>query len=151
MRIEHAWWEKGVIYQIYPRSFQDTNGNGIGDLQGIIERLDHIKSLGIDAVWISPIYPSSMHDFGYDVSDYTAIHPIFGTMNDFDDLLEEVHYRSLKLILDLVPNHTSIVHPWFIDSRSSRSNPRRDWYIWASPRAGSGYPNNWLSCFGGPA
>jgi len=147
----YQWWQKGVIYQIYPRSFQDSNGDGIGDLPGIIERLDYIKQLNVEAIWISPIYPSPMHDFGYDVSDYCDIHPIFGTMADFERLLAEAHSRDLKIILDLVPNHTSDEHPWFIESRSSRDNPRRDWYIWRDPAPNGGPPNNWPSVFGGPA
>ena len=149
---DYLWWQKGVIYQIYPRSFQDSNGDGIGDLPGITQRLDYLSdALGIDAIWISPIYPSPMHDFGYDVANYTDIHPLFGTMADFDRLLEETHRRGMQLILDLVPNHTSDEHPWFIESRSSRDNPKRDWYIWRDPAPGGGPPNNWLSHFGGPA
>ncbi len=158
------WWQKGVIYQIYPRSYQDSNGDGIGDLTGIIQRLDYLSdTLGVDAVWLSPIYPSPMHDFGYDVADYCDIHPLFGNLEDFDHLLTEVHGRGMKLILDLVPNHTSDEHPWFIESRSSRDNPKRDWYIWRDPSPLSSPhfdkmggergapPNNWLSHFGGPA
>lgn len=151
MTNSYLWWQKGVIYQIYPRSFQDSNGDGIGDLPGIIQRLDYLQSLNVDAIWVSPIYPSPMHDFGYDVADYTGIHPIFGTMADFDRLLSEVHRRGMKLILDLVPNHTSDEHSWFIESRSSRDNPKRDWYIWRDPAPDGGPPNNWLSFFGGPA
>src|SRR3972149_3120392 len=135
------WWQTGVIYQIYPRSFQDSNGDGIGDLAGIIQRLDYLsEALGVDAVWLSPIYPSPMPDFGYDVADYCGIHPLFGSMADFDRLLAEVHRRDMKLILDLVPNHTSDEHPWFIESRSSRDNPKRDWYIWRDPAPGGGAP-----------
>ncbi|MEM7346758.1 MAG: alpha-amylase family glycosyl hydrolase [Chloroflexota bacterium] len=151
MTNKYHWWQKGIIYQIYPRSFQDSNGDGIGDLRGITQRLDYLKSLNIEIVWLSPIYPSPMHDFGYDVSDYTAIHPMFGTMTDFDHLLAETHHRGMKLILDLVPNHTSDEHNWFIESRSSRDNPKRDWYIWRDPAPDGGPPNNWLSFFGGPA
>ncbi len=151
MTNSYLWWQKGVIYQIYPRSFQDSNGDGIGDLMGIIQRLDYLQSLNVDAIWVSPIYPSPMHDFGYDVADYTGIHPIFGTMADVDRLLSEVHRRGMKLILDLVPNHTSDEHPWFVESRSSRDNPKRDWYIWRNPAPDGGPPNNWLSFFGGPA
>lgn len=147
----HLWWQKGIIYQIYPRSYQDSNGDGIGDLPGIIQRLDYVKNLGVEAIWLSPIFPSPMHDFGYDISDYTAIHPIFGSMADFDRLLTETHQRGLKLVLDLVPNHTSDEHAWFIESRSSRDNPKRDWYIWRDPAPDGGPPNNWLSMFGGPA
>jgi alpha-glucosidase len=148
---EPAWWQSGVIYQIYPRSFQDTNGDGVGDLTGIEWRLDHLVGLGVDAVWISPIYPSPMVDFGYDVADYTGVHPMFGTLEDFDRLLAAAHARGLKLLLDFVPNHSSDQHPWFLESRSSRTNPKRDWYIWRDPAAGGGPPNNWISDFGGPA
>lgn len=151
MSQEYHWWQKGIVYQIYPRSYQDSNGDGIGDLPGIMQRLDYVVSLGVDAVWLSPIYPSPMHDFGYDVADYRGIHPLFGTMGDFDRLLEALHGRGLKLILDLVPNHTSDEHPWFVESRSSRDNPKRDWYIWRDPARDGGPPNNWLSFFGGPA
>jgi alpha-glucosidase len=147
----YLWWQKGIIYQIYPRSYQDSNGDGLGDLPGIIQRLDYIKSLNVEAIWLSPIYPSPMHDFGYDVADYRDIHPMFGTMADFDHLLAEVHKREMKLLLDLVPNHTSDEHPWFIESRSSRDNPKRNWYIWRDPAPDGGPPNNWLSLFGGPA
>ena len=145
------WWQTGIIYQIYPRSFQDSNGDGIGDLPGIRQRLEYVQSLNVGAVWLSPIYPSPMHDFGYDVADYTAIHPMFGTLEDFDALLTDVHARGMKLILDLVPNHTSNEHPWFQASRSSRDNPQRDWYIWRDPAPDGGPPNNWTSFFGGPA
>ncbi|MQA89470.1 MAG: DUF3459 domain-containing protein [Gemmatimonas sp.] len=148
---EYVWWQRGIVYQIYPRSFQDSNGDGIGDLPGITSRLDHFRWLDVDAVWISPIYPSPMADFGYDVADYTDIHPIFGTLDDFDRLLEEAHGRGLKIILDFVPNHTSVEHPWFKESRSSWDNPKRDWYIWQDPALDGGPPNNWLSNFGGPA
>jgi alpha-glucosidase len=139
------WWKHAVVYQIYPRSFQDSNGDGIGDLNGIRSRLDYLIELGINAIWISPIYPSPMADFGYDVADYCGIDPIFGTMEDFDRLLAEVHGCGLRLILDFVPNHTSDQHPWFLESRSSRDNPKRDWYIWRDQ------PNNWQSHFGGSA
>jgi alpha-glucosidase len=145
------WWQKGVIYQIYPRSFQDSNGDGVGDLKGIIQRLDYLKWLGIDAVWLSPVFTSPMADFGYDISDYTDIHPLFGNMEDFDWLLDEVHRREMKLILDLVPNHSSDQHHWFMESRSSRDNPKRDWYIWKDPKPNGDPPNNWLSVFGGSA
>ena len=147
----YLWWQTGVFYQIYPRSFQDSNNDGVGDLKGIIKRLDYLKWLGITAIWISPIYPSPMADFGYDISDYTGIHPLFGNMRDFDDLLKEIHSRDMKLILDLVPNHSSNQHPWFLESRSSRDNPKRDWYIWKDARADGSPPNNWLSVFGGTA
>jgi alpha-glucosidase len=145
------WWQTGIIYQIYPRSYQDSNGDGVGDLPGIEARLDYVRSLNAGAVWLSPIYPSPMRDFGYDVADYCAVHPLFGTLTDFDRLLAEVHGRGMKLILDLVPNHTSDEHPWFIESRASRDNPKRDWYIWRDPAPDGGPPNNWLSYFGGPA
>jgi len=146
------WWQTGVIYQIYPRSFQDSNGDGVGDLPGVIQRLDYLsETLGVDVVWLSPIYPSPMHDFGYDVADYCNIHPLFGSMADFDILLAETHKRGMKLLLDLVPNHTSDQHPWFLESRSNRDNSKRDWYIWQDPDPEGGVPNNWLSYFGGPA
>ncbi len=143
------WWQEGIIYQIYPRSFQDGNNDGVGDLPGIVSRLDYLKWLGVDAIWLSPIFASPMADFGYDISDYTAVHPLFGTMEDFDRLLAEVHRRDMKLLLDLVPNHTSDQHPWFLESRSSRDNPKRDWYLWHDPAPDGGPPNNWLSVFGG--
>ncbi|WP_375465161.1 alpha-amylase family glycosyl hydrolase [uncultured Methylobacterium sp.] len=146
-----VWWKRGAVYQVYPRSFQDTNGDGIGDLRGITARLDHLAWLGVDAVWISPVYPSPMADYGYDVADYCGIDPLFGTLADFDALIAEAHRRRLKVILDFVPNHSAITHPWFAQSRSSRTNPRRDWYIWRDPAADGGPPNNWLSNFGGPA
>jgi alpha-glucosidase len=147
----YKWWQTGVFYQIYPRSYQDSNGDGIGDLKGIIRRLDYIKWLGIKAVWISPFYPSPMKDFGYDISDYTGVDPIFGSMADFEELLAEVHKRDMKMILDLVPNHTSDQHPWFLESRASRDNPRRDWYIWKDALEDGSPPNNWLAVFGGSA
>ena len=134
------WWQDAVVYQIYPRSFQDSDGDGIGDLRGIAQRLDHLVYLGVDALWLSPIYPSPLADFGYDVSDYTAIDPVFGTMDDFDDLVHEAHDRGLKLLLDLVASHTSIEHRWF------REHP--DWYIWSPV---DGPPNNWKAAFGGAA
>ena len=145
------WWERGIIYQIYPRSFMDSNGDGVGDLVGIRSKLDYLQWLGVDAIWISPIYPSPMADFGYDISNYTDIDPIFGTLNDFDALLADAHDRGLKVLLDYVPNHTSDHHPWFLESRSSRDSAKRDWYIWRDPKAGGGPPNNWLSNFGGGA
>lgn len=145
------WWQGGVIYQIYPRSFMDLNGDGIGDLAGIAARLDHLVALGVDAIWISPIFPSPMADFGYDICDYCAIDPMFGTMADFDALLAAAHGRGLRVLLDLVPGHTSDKHPWFRDSRSGRDAARRDWYVWRDPAPDGGPPNNWLSEFGGPA
>ncbi|MCJ2112141.1 alpha-amylase family glycosyl hydrolase [Methylobacterium sp. E-025] len=146
-----VWWKRGTVYQVYPRSFQDTDGDGIGDLPGITARLEHLAWLGVDAVWISPIYPSPMADYGYDVADYCGIDPLFGTLADFDALVAEAHRRRLKVILDFVPNHSAITHPWFAESRASRTNPRRDWYIWRDPAPDGGPPNNWLSNFGGPA
>jgi alpha-glucosidase len=145
------WWERAVIYQIYPRSFQDSNKDGIGDLEGIRRRLNFCVSLGIDAVWLSPIYRSPMADFGYDISNYTDIDPIFGTMSDFDRLLDEIKHCGLKLILDYVPNHTSSQHRWFEESRASRDNAKRDWYLWRDPLPDGSPPNNWLSNFGGSA
>ncbi|HEX7230925.1 MAG TPA: alpha-amylase family glycosyl hydrolase, partial [Candidatus Binatia bacterium] len=147
----YLWWQRGIIYQVYPRSFMDSNGDGVGDLRGLISRLDYFRGLGVDAVWLSPIYPSPMKDFGYDVADYTGIHPLFGTLDDFDVLVREAHAREIKLVLDFVPNHTSDQHPWFIESRSSRDNPKRDWYLWRDRSPNGGPPNNWLSCFGGSA
>jgi alpha-glucosidase len=148
---DRDWWRHGIFYQIYPRSFQDSDGDGVGDINGVIGRLPYLKSLGIDAVWLSPIFPSPMADFGYDISDYIGIDPLFGAMADFDALVAAVHESGLKIILDLVPNHTSDQHPWFIESRSARDNPKRDWYIWRDPKPDGGPPNNWLSEFGGSA
>jgi oligo-1,6-glucosidase/alpha-glucosidase len=148
---KHPWWERGVVYQIYPRSYQDSNGDGVGDLAGIEGRLDYVASLGIDAIWLSPIYPSPMADFGYDVADYTDIDPLFGTLAEFDRLLAAAHARGLKLLLDFVPNHSSDQHPWFRESRSSRDNPKRDWYIWRDAKPDGSPPNNWISDFGGSA
>jgi len=157
------WWQTGVIYQVYPRSFQDSDGDGIGDLPGITARLDYLVSLGVDALWISPFYPSPMADFGYDVADYTGVDPLFGTLADFDELLRKAHGKGLRVILDFVPNHTSDQHPWFLESRSSRTNPKRDWYLWHDPipynhdpandarPISEQHPNNWQSQFGGPA
>jgi alpha-glucosidase len=145
----HLWWQNGVIYQIYPRSFMDSNGDGVGDLPGIRSRLDYVQWLGVDAIWISPIFPSPMADFGYDVADYTDIEPLFGTLADFDRLLAGAHERGLKVMLDLVPNHTSDRHAWFQESRSSRDNPKRDWYMWRDAKPDGSPPNNWLGNFGG--
>jgi alpha-glucosidase len=145
------WWQRGVIYQVYPRSFQDSNGDGIGDLNGIAGRLDHLVGLGVEAIWISPIFLSPMADFGYDVADHRAVDPIFGSLADFDRLLAAAHAKGLRIILDFVPNHTSDQHPWFVESRSSRKNAKRDWYVWRAPRGDGGPPTNWLSEFGGPA
>jgi alpha-glucosidase len=149
--VQPAWWKTAVIYQIYPRSFQDTNGDGVGDLRGITQRLPHLVELGVDALWISPIFVSPMMDFGYDIANHIDIDPIFGTMRDFDALMAAAHGCGLKVLLDLVPNHTSEQHPWFRESRASRDNPKRDWYIWRDPAPGGGAPNNWLSNFGGSA
>jgi alpha-glucosidase len=146
-----VWWKRGIVYQVYPRSYQDTDGDGIGDLEGIRRRLDHLAWLGVDAVWISPIFPSPMADFGYDVADYTGIEPMFGGLADFDRLVAEAHGRGLKVILDFVPNHTSDRHPWFLESRSSRESPKRDWYIWRDGKPDGSPPNNWISHFGGPS
>ena len=126
---DQSWWRNGIFYQVYPRSFQDSDANGVGDLSGIINRLPYLVTLGIDAVWLSPIFPSPMADFGYDISDYTDIDPLFGTLEDFDALVRAAHSNGLKIILDLVPNHTSEQHPWFVASRASWDDPRRDWYI----------------------
>jgi alpha-glucosidase len=150
------WWRTAVFYEIYVRSFQDSNGDGIGDLPGIIDRLDYLddgtpQSLGVDALWLTPINPSPMFDFGYDVSDYRDVDPLFGSLHDLDRLIEEAHRRSIRIILDLVPNHTSHLHPWFQASRRSRTDAQRDWYIWRDPGPGGGAPNNWVSSFGGPA
>ena len=145
------WWQRGVVYQVYPRSFQDSDGDGVGDLAGIVRRLDHVAALGVDAIWLSPVFSSPMADFGYDVADYCAIDPIFGDLAAFDALVAAAHARGLKLILDFVPNHSSDQHPWFVESRSARDSAKRDWYIWRDPAPGGGPPNNWISDFGGSA
>jgi alpha-glucosidase len=147
----YAWWQDGIIYEVYARSFQDTDRDGVGDIQGILSRLDYLEWLGISVVWLSPVYPSPMKDFGYDISDYISIDPLFGSLSDFDRLVRELHDRDMKLILDLVPNHSSDQHPWFAESRSSSDNPKSNWYIWSDPAADGGPPNNWLSVFGGSA
>ncbi len=144
------WWQSAVVYQIYPRSFLDSDGDEIGDLAGITSKLDYIAALGVDAIWLSPIYRSPMADFGYDVSDHTDVDPVFGDLAAFDVLLAEAHRRGLRVLLDWVPNHTSWQHPWFLESRSARESPKRDWYVWRDGRNG-GPPNNWVSAFGGPA
>ncbi len=148
-RDREPWWKAGVIHQVYPRSFQDTDGDGVGDLAGIERRLPYLADLGVDAVWISPVFPSPMADFGYDVADYCGIDPCFGTLADFDRLLASARAHGLKVLLDLVPNHTSAEHPWFQESRASRTNPKRDWYIWRDPKPDGSPPNNWMSDFGG--
>jgi alpha-glucosidase len=145
----NPWWRGAVIYQIYPRSFADTNGDGIGDLPGILTKLDYVTSLGVDAIWLSPIFKSPQADFGYDVADYCAIDPAYGTLADFDRLIKAAHERGLKLILDQVLSHTSNQHPWFLESRSSTDNPKADWYVWAEPKPDGTVPNNWLAAFGG--
>src|SRR3954465_5741620 len=145
------WWQTGVIYQVYPRSFQDSDRDGVGDLRGLVRRLPHLVGLGVDAVWLSPIFRSPMADFGYDIADYPDMDPLFGSLADFDALLAEAHGHGLKVILDLVLNHTSDKHRWFEDSRSSRGSARRDWYIWRDPDPAGGPPNNWMSEFGGSA
>jgi len=145
------WWQTGVLYQIYPRSFQDSDRDGVGDLNGMLTRLPYLVELGVDALWLSPIFPSPMADFGYDIADYTGIAPAFGSLADFDALLAAAHRRGLKVLLDLVPNHTSDRHPWFLASRRSRDDSKRDWYIWRDPASDGGPPNNWLSEFGGSA
>ena len=148
--MEKRWWQKSVVYQIYPRSFQDSNGDGIGDLKGITSRLDYIRELGADTIWLSPVYKSPNDDNGYDISDYQDIMTEFGTMADFDEMLEKAHSLGLKIVMDLVVNHSSDEHRWFVESRSSRDNPYRDYYIWREGKNG-GLPNNWGSCFGGSA
>ena len=148
--MERAWWKEAVVYQIYPRSFMDSNGDGIGDLPGIISKLDYLKELGIDVIWLSPCYKSPNDDNGYDISDYRDIMDEFGTMEDFKTLLTGIHERGMKLVMDLVVNHTSDEHPWFVESRKSKDNPYRDYYIWRDPKDGK-EPNNWTSYFSGPA
>ena len=150
-RLDKDWWRGAVIYQIYPRSFQDSNGDGIGDLAGITRRLDHVADLGADAVWISPFFTSPMKDFGYDVSDYRDVDPMFGTLADFDALVDKAHRLGLKVMIDLVLSHSSDQHPWFAESRQDRTNPRADWYVWADAKPDGTPPNNWLSIFGGSA
>jgi glycosidase len=145
------WWQTGVVYEIYPRSFADANGDGTGDLPGITAKLDYLAWLGVDAIWIAPFYPSPMADFGYDVADYTDVDPLFGTLADFDRLLAAAHDRGIRVVVDYVPNHTSDRHPWFVESRSSRDNQRRSWYVWRDRKPDGSPPNNWLSMFGGPA
>ena len=163
-KTKENWSRRAVVYQIYPRSFKDTDGDGVGDLKGIIEKLDYLNdgltgslqggtdaSLGITAIWLNPIYKSPMKDFGYDISDYHSIDPIFGDLAIFDRLVVEAHKRSIKVIMDFVPNHTSSEHPWFQKSKSSKNNSKRDWYIWKDPKQDGSPPNNWLSVFSGSA
>lgn len=145
------WWQGAAIYQIYPRSFADSNGDGVGDLAGITARLDHVASLGVDAIWLSPFFTSPMRDFGYDVADYCDVDPLFGTLADFDALVARAHALGLRVIIDQVMAHTSDQHPWFTESRNGRDNPRADWYVWADPRPDGSPPSNWQSVFGGPA
>ena len=145
------WWRGGVIYQIYPRSYADSNGDGIGDLAGITARLEHIASLGADGIWLSPFFKSPMKDFGYDISDYCDVDPIFGTLSDFKLLLDRAHALGLKVMIDQVLSHTADQHPWFIESRSSADNPKADWYVWADAKKDGTPPNNWLSIFGNSA
>jgi alpha-glucosidase len=150
-KAKREWWRGAAIYQIYPRSFSDANGDGVGDLAGITARLDYVASLGVDAVWLSPFFTSPMHDFGYDVADYCDVDPIFGTLQEFDALVEKAHGLGLKVLIDQVYAHTSIDHAWFAESRSSRDNPKADWYVWADAKTDGSPPNNWASVFGGPA
>jgi alpha-glucosidase len=145
------WWQTGVVYEIYPRSFADADGDGTGDLAGITSKLDYLAWLGVDAIWLAPFYPSPMADFGYDVADYTGVDPLFGTLDDFDALLAAAHQRGIRVVVDYVPNHTSDRHPWFVESRSSRANSKRDWYVWRDAKPDGSPPNNWLSMFGGPS
>ncbi len=147
----HPWWQSAVLYQIYPRSFADSNADGVGDLQGVIDHLDHLEWLGIDGIWLSPITVSPNADWGYDVADYRAVQPDLGTMETFDRLVAAAGRRHIRVLLDIVPNHTSEHHPWFVDSRSSVTAPKRDWYVWSAPKADGSVPNNWVSSFGGPA
>ncbi len=149
MTPEYSWWQTGMLYQIYPRSFADSNGDGVGDLRGIVSKLDYLQWLGVDAIWLSPFYPSPMVDFGYDVADYCDVDPMFGTLSSFEELVENANRRGIRTIIDLIPNHTSNEHPWFVESRSSRSNPKRDWYIWRDPTAEGCPPNNWESVHSG--
>lgn len=148
--MQKKWWKESVVYQIYPRSFMDSNGDGIGDLQGIISKLDYLNDLGVDVIWLSPVYESPNDDNGYDISDYQAIMREFGTMKDWDELLEEIHRRDMKLIMDLVVNHSSDEHNWFVEAKKSTENPYRDYYIWRKGKEGE-EPNNWYSNFGGSA
>jgi alpha-glucosidase len=147
----HQWWQHAVFYELYPRSFADSNNDGVGDLKGITSKLDYLKDLGVDAIWITPCFPSPQVDFGYDVSDYENIDPMYGTLSDFDNLVSEAKKRDVRVILDFVVNHSSDKHKWFIDSKSSRSSEKRDWYIWRDGKGPGQPPNNWISEFGGSA
>jgi alpha-glucosidase len=147
--MNYKWWQTGIIYEVYIRSFQDSNNDGIGDLKGIINRLDYLKWLGIKAIWLSPVYPSPMADFGYDITDFKNVDPIFGNITDLDKLIQAVHHHDMKILMDFVPNHTSNLHPWFLESRSSLGNPKRDWYIWHDALPDGNPPNNWLAMLGG--
>ena len=148
---DETWWRDGVLYQIYPRSFADSDGDGIGDLRGILARLDHLEWLGVEGIWLNPTMPSPNDDWGYDVADYTGVHPDLGTLEDLDALVAAAGERGIRVLLDLVPNHSSDRHAWFVDALAGRDAEHRDFYVWADPAADGGPPNNWLSNFGGPA
>lgn len=147
---QQPWWKKAVVYQIYPKSFNDTTGNGIGDLNGVIEKLDYLKELSVDVIWLTPVYDSPQYDNGYDIRDYYSIYKDYGTMEDFERLLDEAHNRGIKVVMDLVVNHTSVEHQWFKDAASSKDSPYRDFYIWKDPREDGSAPTNWESKFGAP-
>lgn len=149
--MKEAWWKEAVVYQIYPRSFMDSDGDGIGDLKGITSRLDYLKTLGVDVIWLSPVYQSPNDDNGYDISNYRDIMDEFGSMSDFDEMLKEAHDRGIRIVMDLVVNHTSDEHKWFVESRKSKDNPYRDYYIWRNPKEDGSAPNNWGASFGGSA
>jgi alpha-glucosidase len=150
--IDDVWWRDAVFYEVYVRSFQDSDGDGVGDLEGITRRLDYLSdTLGVQALWLTPFYPSPMRDFGYDITDHRSVHPLFGNLAAVDRLVSEAHRRGLRVIVDFVPNHTSSDHPWFVEARASRSSPKRDWYVWSDPTPDGSPPNNWIAAFGGPA
>src|SRR3984957_3979530 len=151
LAVGEAWWRGAVIYQIYPRSFRDGNGDGIGDLAGVVEKLPYIASLGVDAIWIAPFFPSPMCDFGYDLADHCAVDPAYGTLVDFDRLVERAHRLGLRVLIDQVWGHTSNIHPWFLESRGDRNGAKADWFVWGDPCADGTPPNNWLAVFGGSA